>query len=38
MLSIFLKYCLECIYIFFNRRIYSCNKGFKEKSEGFYKW
>ena len=26
------------IYIFFNRRIYSCNKGFKEKSEGFYKW
>ena len=26
------------IYIFFNRRIYSCNKGFKEKIEGFYKW
>ena len=23
---------------FFNRRTDSCNKGFKEKSEGFYKW
>ena len=26
------------IYFFFNRRIYSFNKSFKEKSEGFYKW
>jgi len=26
------------IYIFFSRRTYSFNKGFKKKSERFYKW